>query len=95
MDMQITLLSDDQLNAVSGGTKNDPLTTHTKIVELGPMIAAYASARKYSGLHPPRVMSGPAMQTRLSEFGSTVPVIFLTGYPDIPTTVQAIKASAG
>ena len=32
---------------------------------------------------------------RLSEFGSTVPGIFLTGYPDIPTTVQAIKASAG
>jgi FixJ family two-component response regulator len=41
----------------------------------------------------PRV-GGPALQTRLSELGSTLPIIFLTGYPDIPTTVQAIKAGA-
>ncbi len=40
MNTQIDLLSDDQLNAVSGGIKNDPLNTHMKLVELGPMIAA-------------------------------------------------------
>jgi FixJ family two-component response regulator len=39
-------------------------------------------------------LDGPALQTRLSELGSTLPIIFLTGYPDIPTTVQAIKAGA-
>ena len=31
---------------------------------------------------------------RLSGLGSTLPIIFLTGHPDIPTTVQAIKAGA-
>jgi FixJ family two-component response regulator len=37
-------------------------------------------------------MNGPALQKRLSELGSTLPVIFLSGYLDIPVTVQAIKA---
>jgi len=39
-------------------------------------------------------LSGPELQGRLSELGSTLPVIFLTGYPDIPTTVRGIKAGA-
>jgi FixJ family two-component response regulator len=39
-------------------------------------------------------LSGPELQGRLSELGSTLPIIFLTGYPDISTTVQAIKAGA-
>ena len=39
-------------------------------------------------------LSGPALQVRLSELGSTLPIIFLTGYPDIPTTVRTIKAGA-
>ena len=39
-------------------------------------------------------LDGPALQKRLSELGSTLPIIFLTGYPDIPATVQAIKAGA-
>jgi FixJ family two-component response regulator len=30
----------------------------------------------------------------LSEFGLTLPIVFLTGYPDIPTTVRTIKAGA-
>ena len=37
---------------------------------------------------------GPALQTRLSELGSTLPIIFLTGHPDIATTVRTIKAGA-
>ena len=39
-------------------------------------------------------LDGPALQKRLSELGSTLPIIFLTGYHDIPATVQAIKAGA-
>ena len=39
-------------------------------------------------------LSGPELQARLSELGSSLPIIFLTGHPDIPTTVQAIKAGA-
>ena len=33
-------------------------------------------------------LSGPELQARLSELGSSLPIIFLTGHPDIPTTVQ-------
>ena len=39
-------------------------------------------------------LSGPELQERLSKLGSTLPIIFLTGYPDIPTTVRTIRAGA-
>ena len=39
-------------------------------------------------------LDGPALQTRLCELGSTLPIIFLTGYPDIPTAVHAVKGGA-
>src|SRR5580692_5251341 len=39
-------------------------------------------------------LSGPALQERLSELSSTLPIIFLTGYPDVPTTVRTINAGA-
>jgi FixJ family two-component response regulator len=39
-------------------------------------------------------LSGPELQRRLSELGSTLPIVFLTGYPDVRTTVRAIKAGA-
>jgi FixJ family two-component response regulator len=39
-------------------------------------------------------LDGPALQSRLSEVSSTLPIIFLTGHPDIPTTVRTIKAGA-
>jgi RNA polymerase sigma factor (sigma-70 family) len=39
-------------------------------------------------------LSGPELQNRLSELGSTLPIVFLTGYADVPTTVRAIKAGA-
>ena len=39
-------------------------------------------------------LSGPELQDRLRELGSTLPIVFLTGYPDIPITVQAIRAGA-
>jgi FixJ family two-component response regulator len=39
-------------------------------------------------------LSGPGLQERLRELGSTLAIIFLSGYPDIPTTVRTIKAGA-
>ena len=39
-------------------------------------------------------LSGPELQARLRELGSTLPIIFLTGYPDVRTTVRTIKAGA-
>ena len=39
-------------------------------------------------------LSGPELQGRLSELGSIMPIIFLTGHPDVPTTVRTIKAGA-
>jgi len=39
-------------------------------------------------------LSGPELQERLNALGATLPIIFLTGYPDIPTTVRTLKAGA-
>jgi RNA polymerase sigma factor (sigma-70 family) len=39
-------------------------------------------------------VSGPELQDRLNALGSSVPIIFLTGHADIPTTVHVIKAGA-
>jgi RNA polymerase sigma factor (sigma-70 family) len=39
-------------------------------------------------------LSGPELQGRLSKLGSTLPIVFLTGYADVPITVRAIKAGA-
>ena len=30
----------------------------------------------------------------LTQLGSTLPIVFLSGYPDVPTTVKTIKAGA-
>lgn len=39
-------------------------------------------------------LSGPELQARLLELGSMLPIVFLTGHADTPTTVRAIKAGA-
>jgi RNA polymerase sigma factor (sigma-70 family) len=39
-------------------------------------------------------LSGPELQDRLGKAGSTLPIVFLTGYADVPTTVRTIKAGA-
>ena len=39
-------------------------------------------------------LSGPGLQEHLSQLGSVFPIIFLTGYGDIPTAVKAIKSGA-
>jgi FixJ family two-component response regulator len=39
-------------------------------------------------------LSGPELQERLGELGSTLPIVFLTGHADTETTVRTIKAGA-
>jgi RNA polymerase sigma factor (sigma-70 family) len=39
-------------------------------------------------------VDGPHLQDQLSTLGATLPIIFLTGHGDIPTSVQAMKAGA-
>ena len=39
-------------------------------------------------------LSGPQLQDRLAELGCRVPIIFVTGYGDILTSVRTIKAGA-
>ena len=39
-------------------------------------------------------LSGPELQARLNELGSTLPVVFLTGHADTPTTARTMKAGA-
>ncbi|RZN09821.1 DNA-binding response regulator [Bradyrhizobium genosp. SA-3] len=39
-------------------------------------------------------LSGPDLQARLIASGSMLPIVFLTGHADTPTTVRAIKAGA-
>ena len=39
-------------------------------------------------------MNGLELQDRLIELGSILPIVFVTGHSDIPTTVRAIKAGA-
>jgi RNA polymerase sigma factor (sigma-70 family) len=39
-------------------------------------------------------LSGPQLQDQLAELGCRLPIVFVTGHGDIPTTVQTIKAGA-
>ena len=39
-------------------------------------------------------LSGPELQDRLAQVGSPLPIIFLSGHANIPTTVRTIKAGA-
>jgi FixJ family two-component response regulator len=39
-------------------------------------------------------LNGLELQDRLHELGSILPIVFVTGHSDIPTTVRAIKAGA-
>lgn len=39
-------------------------------------------------------MSGPALQARLNEIGARIPIVFISGYGDIPIAVKAIQAGA-
>ena len=39
-------------------------------------------------------ISGPELQSRMRELGLSLPIIFLTGHGDVPTSVQAMKRGA-
>ncbi|HEY9715082.1 MAG TPA: response regulator, partial [Chroococcales cyanobacterium] len=39
-------------------------------------------------------LTGLELQSFLAEVGSILPIIFVTGYSDTPTTVRAVKAGA-
>jgi RNA polymerase sigma factor (sigma-70 family) len=39
-------------------------------------------------------LSGPQLQDQLAELGCGLPIVFVTGYGDIPTSVRTIKAGA-
>src|SRR6185436_135938 len=39
-------------------------------------------------------LSGPQLQDHLASVGQKLPIVFITGHGDIPTSVQAIKAGA-
>src|SRR6476620_2111131 len=81
--------------------------TERRLKHAGYEVATYASAQHLLDRLPSEEipscilldvripeLSGPELQERLSELGSTLPIIFLTGHPDVPTTVRAIKAGA-
>jgi FixJ family two-component response regulator len=84
------------------------LTAIQQLLEAtGYRVATYASARQLLDQPPDKSakgcilldvrmpeLTGPDLQNRLAELGSTLPVIFVTGYPDIAITVKAIKAGA-
>src|SRR6476661_6057698 len=81
--------------------------TERRLKHAGYEVATYASAQHLLDRLPSEEipscilldvripeLSGPELQERLSELGSTLPIIFLTGHPDVPTTVRAIKTGA-
>ncbi|OPY94832.1 DNA-binding response regulator [Bradyrhizobium sacchari] len=83
------------------------LTAIQQVLEAsGYRVATYASAQQLLDQQPDENkgcilldvrmpgMSGLELQRRLTERGSTLPIIFLTAYPDVSTTVKAIKAGA-
>ena len=39
-------------------------------------------------------LSGPELQSRMHEMGWSLPIVFLTGHGDVPTSVQAMKRGA-
>ena len=39
-------------------------------------------------------ISGPQLQSRMRETGLSLPIVFLTGHGDVPTSVQAMKRGA-
>ena len=78
-----------------------------RLRKAGYEVATYASAEHLLDRLPSETMlgcilldvripglSGPKLQERLKNLDSTLPIIFLSGYPDIPTTVRTIKAGA-
>jgi FixJ family two-component response regulator len=72
----------------------------------GFVVAAFASAEQFLAQYDPGTwgclildvamptLNGPELQTILAKAGSLLPIIFLTGEGDIPTSVRAMKHGA-
>lgn len=83
-------------------------TTIKQLLEAaGHRVITYASAQQFLDQRPDENspgcilldvrmpgLSGPELQSRLTEFGSTLPIVFLTGYMDITATMKVLKAGA-
>jgi RNA polymerase sigma factor (sigma-70 family) len=78
-----------------------------QLEKTGYRVVAYASAEQLLSQRPDENetgcilldvrmpgLSGPVLHSRLLELGSRLPILFLTGYVDVSTTVTAIKAGA-
>lgn len=89
------------------GDANFAAAMERRLMHAGHEVAVYASAQALLDRLPsvsiPSCilldvqipdLDGLALQTKLSELGSILPIIFLSGSPDIPATVRAIKAGA-
>jgi FixJ family two-component response regulator len=89
---------------------DDDASFRTAIARLlnasGYQVAVYESAQKLLDAPPSGAagcilldvqmagLNGPQLQERLAELGNVLPIIFLTGHGDIPTSVRTIKAGA-
>ena len=78
-----------------------------RLKKAGYVVATYTSAQQLLDRLPGDVdqacilldvripdVNGPELQVRLGKLGSTLPIVFVSGYADIPITVQTIKAGA-
>ena len=78
-----------------------------RLKQAGYAVATYASAQQLLDNMPSDTgpscilldvqmpgLDGPALQARLAELGSALPIIFISGHTDIPVTVRTIKAGA-
>lgn len=88
---------------------DDPLyraSTERLVRSVGFGVQSFQSARDFVGSRRPNVpsclildvrlpgLSGLDLQRELAEAGVHLPIIFVTGYGDIPMSVQAMKAGA-
>ena len=88
---------------------DDPLyraSTERLVRSVGFSVQSFQSARDFVGSRRPNVpsclildvrlpgLSGLDLQRELAEAGVHLPIIFVTGYGDIPMSVQAMKAGA-
>jgi FixJ family two-component response regulator len=88
---------------------DDPLyrsSTERLVRSVGFSVLGFKSAREFLGSQRSNVpscllldvrmpgISGLDLQQELAETGVKLPIIFITGYGDIPMSVQAIKAGA-
>jgi FixJ family two-component response regulator len=88
---------------------DDPgvLTSLARLLRVkGLLVEAYDSAEAFLARRDPQApgcllldvnlpgLDGLELQRRLAETGGALPVVFLTGHGDIPTTVRAMKGGA-